>query len=123
MPKRFCQCHGCPACNTQAGSPGTLFDADATGTLKCPACQAVATQKRNARAPRAARGYDAAHDRERAKWAPVVAAGQAWCMETECLMEDRYITPGTPWDLAHNKNRDGWRGPAHRRCNRATNKG
>jgi len=56
MPKRFCQCHGCPSCNTTTGSHGKLFDLDTTGTLKCPGCQAVATQKRNARPSSSQRG-------------------------------------------------------------------
>jgi hypothetical protein len=123
MPRRFCQCRGCTACNTQAGSHGTLFDADATRTLKCPPCQAVATRKRNARAPRAARGYGKRHDQVRKMYEPVIAAGNGWCAETSCLMPTRYISPGEPWDLAHNEDRTGYKGPAHRRCNRATNKG
>jgi hypothetical protein len=111
MPKRWCI--GCR----------NLFNLDSTGTLRCPACQKTATQKRNARAPRAGRGYDAAHDRERRRWEPVVAAGNGWCTQRECLEETRYIAPGAPWDLAHNEDRTGYKGPAHRRCNRATNKG
>lgn len=126
MPKRFCGCQGCPACaspDRKPGSHGKLFDLSLTGTLKCPPCQGIATQKRNARAPRAQRGYDAAHDRERKRWEPVVAAGNGWCAQPTCLEPTRYIPPGTPWDLAHNEDRTGWRGPAHARCNRATNKG
>jgi hypothetical protein len=44
MPKRWCI--GCRA----------LFDLDSTGTLRCPACQAAATTRRNARPSSSARG-------------------------------------------------------------------
>jgi hypothetical protein len=56
MPKRWCQCTGCPACNVTNGRHGILFDMDATGTLRCPVCQAVATARRNARPSSSARG-------------------------------------------------------------------
>lgn len=56
MPKRWCQCTGCPACNASGGRHGILFDMDATGTLKCPGCQAVATARRNARPSSSKRG-------------------------------------------------------------------
>jgi hypothetical protein len=56
MPKRWCQCTGCSACKITAGRHGTLFDLDTTGTLKCPACQAIATAKRNTRPSSSARG-------------------------------------------------------------------
>lgn len=70
------------------------------------------------RAPTVARGYGQQHRRERARWAPIVAAGHASCCQPVCLMPSRAITPGTPWDLAHDPTRTRWLGPAHRRCNR-----
>lgn len=33
-----------------------------------------------------ARGYGSEHQRERARWAPIVAAGEASCAEAICLM-------------------------------------
>ena len=65
-----------------------------------------------------ARGYGTAHQRERKRWARQVEAGKAHCTEPVCLMDDRWIPPGTPWDLAHGPTRDTYRGPAHHRCNR-----
>lgn len=46
MPKRWCIEPGCRK----------LFDADSTGTLRCPACQATATARRNARPSSSQRG-------------------------------------------------------------------
>lgn len=65
----------------------------------------------------------AQHKGMRAKLNPIVAAGQAHCTETTCLEEQdgrtRWIPPGTPWDVAHEDNGIDYKGPAHRRCNRA----
>jgi hypothetical protein len=61
-----------------------------------------------------ARGYGWAHQQIRARWAPLVAAGQVWC--ADC---GEWIPPGTPWDMGHNEARTAWTGPEHRRCNRA----
>jgi hypothetical protein len=65
------------------------------------------------------RGYGARHQAERARWRPIVDRGDAWCAEVVCLLASRWIRPGTPWDLAHDRNTGGYLGPAHRRCNRA----
>jgi hypothetical protein len=67
----------------------------------------------------AARGYGAAHQAERRRLAPTVAQGEGWCTELVCLMKTRWIRPGSPWDLAHDRASGGYLGPAHRRCNRA----
>lgn len=61
-----------------------------------------------------ARGYGTAHQAERKRWSPVVAAGQAWC--ARC---GRWIAPGQPWDLDHAADRTAYLGPSHRRCNRS----
>ena len=65
----------------------------------------------------AAPAYGAEHQRERDLWRPTVDAGQAHCAEPICLMPDRWIEPGTPWDLAHDRREGGYHGPAHKRCN------
>lgn len=70
-----------------------------------------------------ARGYGTQHQRERKRWAPVVARGDAYCTETLCLIErdggSRWIEPGAAWDLAHTPDRLAYLGPAHSRCNRS----
>jgi hypothetical protein len=90
------------------------------GTLtqgsRCPACQ---PRRRRTQAPTAARGYDASHKRERARWQPIVDAGRAWCHAAICLMPDRAIEPGTGWDLGHTPDRAAWTGPEHSKCNQA----
>lgn len=69
-----------------------------------------------------ARGYGRPHQKLRASWKPYVDAGMVECHATECLEEQdgrtRWILPGTPWDLGHNRDRTAWTGPEHRRCNR-----
>ncbi len=65
-----------------------------------------------------ARGYGHRHQKQRAKWQPTVDAGQAWCHAALCLMGDRWIEPGSQWDLGHTIDRTGWTGPEHARCNR-----
>jgi hypothetical protein len=67
----------------------------------------------------AERGYSGEHARLRRKWTPTVDAGQAHCTETICAYNTRWIPPGTAWDLAHDRANGGYRGPAHRKCNRA----
>lgn len=63
--------------------------------------------------------YRYAHQQERKRWAPVVAAGEAYCTEPICLMRSRWIPPGTPWHLSHDAATGRWIGPSHRRCNLA----
>jgi hypothetical protein len=63
--------------------------------------------------------YGYTHQKERDRWRPIVAADQASCAELICLMPSRHITPGTAWDLAHDRIHGGYLGPAHRRCNRS----
>lgn len=63
------------------------------------------------------------HKELRAKLGAEVQAGRAWCCETICLEErdgrTRHIPPGAPWDVAHSDDGLTYKGPAHRRCNRA----
>lgn len=65
------------------------------------------------------RGYGAKHQAEKERHRPTVDAGQAHCAELVCLEPDRWIQPGSAWDLAHDRANGGYLGPAHRRCNRA----
>lgn len=65
------------------------------------------------------RKYGWAHAKARRRYAPLVAAGNAWCTEPRCLMTSRWIPPGSSWDLAHNRTTGEYRGPAHTRCNRS----
>lgn len=65
------------------------------------------------------RGYGSDHQKVRAQWAPIVESGEAWCAEVVCLEPSRWIRPGTPWDLAHSRDRTAYLGPAHARCNRS----
>ena len=74
---------------------------------------------RRYRGTRQERGYDAEHDRLRAAWKPIVDAGDADCHEPICLEPERWIKPGTDWDLSHSKDRSGWTGPSHATCNRS----
>jgi hypothetical protein len=66
-----------------------------------------------------ARGYGSPHQKLRARWKPVVDAGQANCHATVCLMPARLIIPGTLWNLGHTPDRTGWTGPEHEKCNKA----
>jgi hypothetical protein len=59
------------------------------------------------------------HPVVRAAWKPYVDAGETNCAELICLMPSRWIEPGTPWDLAHDRRTGGYLGPAHARCNRS----
>jgi hypothetical protein len=73
---------------------------------------------RTRRVPDSARRYGYDHRKLRDRTARTVNAGGAQCAELICLMPDRWIPPGTRWDLAHAA--DGsYLGPAHARCNRA----
>jgi hypothetical protein len=75
--------------------------------------------RRDERSSRLERGYGADHDKERRRWRPIVAAGGAQCANPICLRSNRLIHPSEPWDLGHNEDRSGWRGPEHRECNRS----
>lgn len=63
------------------------------------------------------------HRAERKRWAPVVKAGEAYCVEPRCLVElaggTRLIVPGTAWDVCHDPTATYYLGPGHARCNRS----
>ena len=65
------------------------------------------------------RGYSGQHPKLRAKWKPLVDAGQVSCHASICLMPTRWIPPGSSWHLGHTPDRTGWTGPEHERCNEA----
>ena len=82
---------------------------------RCPACRAVAERARDTRrGSRQDRGYDAEHEAERRRWAPLVEAGRVAC--ARC---GQPITIGQAWDLGHTDDRLAWTGPEHAGCNRA----
>jgi hypothetical protein len=96
--KKACGSFGCPE--------------RVVGRTYCPEHRA----ERDRRANTTQRGYGAEHQALRATWAPIVEAGGVQCWR--CHEE---IAPGSPWDLGHSDDDRGtYRGPEHRRCNRAT---
>lgn len=98
---RVCAEPGCPTITTSS---------------RCPAHTRARDRQRGSRQ---ARGYDAGHDRERSRWAPLVAAGAVDCRAAACLEPRRRIAPDAAWDLGHTADRRHWTGPEHARCNRA----
>jgi len=63
------------------------------------------------------RGYDHAHRKQRARWAPLVARGTV-----DCWRCGQPIQPDEAWDLGHDDHdRTITRGPEHaRQCNRSS---
>jgi len=66
----------------------------------------------------AKRGYGSAHQRERAKWEPIVAKGGVMCARQGANCIGKPIQPGQPWDLGHNDDRTAYNGPECVPCNR-----
>lgn len=98
---RVCAQPGCP---------------ELTTTRHCPA---HTREVEEARGSRQQRGYDAAYDRARQRWAPHVAACTVHCHADLCIEPSgRLILPHQPWDLGHDEQRR-IRGPEHARCNRS----
>lgn len=95
--KRVCKRKGCPTLIDHAGY-----------------CTTHDRQADKERGRRQARGYDAAHERLRRHWAPMVAMGAV-----QCARCSRPILPGQPWALDHTDDRSGYLGPSHERCNNA----
>ena len=79
-------------------------------------CERHRRARDRARGTRQQRGYDSEHDRLRAEWAPIVAAGGVRCASPRC---GRIISPDEDWDLGHTADRRGYRGPEHAQCNRS----
>lgn len=77
---------------------------------RCAACE---RQRDARRGSRQQRGYDAGHEAERRRWAPLVNAGQVAC--ARC---GQAIGAGARWDLGHIDDRTAWTGPEHATCNR-----
>lgn len=102
MPARWCI--DCRAMYDRASAPG----------LRCPACQAVTTQRRNARPNTRSRGYGGQHQRVRDQ---LLAR---WRQGDPCVLCGRPMMDRRKIDLAHNENRSGWKGLSHAACNRAT---
>lgn len=88
MAKRVCGQPGCP----------TISDG--------PRCTEHARPNANAR------GYDAAHRQERAKWQLIISK-TGW----PCSRCEGRIQPNDDWHLDHTDDRDGYLGPSHARCN------
>ena len=61
--------------------------------------------------------YGYAHQKVRVQLGKIIAAGDGWCAQPECVMPTRWIPPGAPWDVAHDDTGTITIGPAHRRCN------
>lgn len=62
-----------------------------------------------------ARGYGAAHQAERKRWAKVIETYGHRCWRCH-----RMIVAGMAWDLGHDDNdRSRYQGPEHRHCNRS----
>lgn len=85
---------------------------DATGTQRCPGCQAQATTARNQRGNTTARGYGSAHQQARAQYLA------AWQPGDPCAHCEQPMWTKDGLDLAHTENRTGYRGLAHDVCNR-----
>lgn len=79
-------------------------------------CAAHRRAREVKRGSRQARGYGAAHEALRRRYAPFVARGKVTCWR--CGLK---IEPTEPWDLGHDDDdRARYTGPEHVRCNRAT---
>ena len=57
------------------------------------------------------------HKNQRRHWARIIAQGEGYCAEPICLMEERWIEPGTPWHVCHDPTGTHYIGPGHQRCN------
>lgn len=72
------------------------------------------------------RGYGNDHQKQRRRYAPLVASGAAecWrCIENGRTPQEARIDPNEPWDLGHDDTdptRRRYKGPEHVKCNRAT---
>ena len=103
MPKRWCI--GCRR----------LFDMDSTGTLRCPACQAPVTARRNARPSSSKRGLGwKFSERKKADAAYQQAVTCHWCGQPFTASDPKTA------DHVQPRSQGGAEGPivaAHRSCN------
>jgi 5-methylcytosine-specific restriction endonuclease McrA len=112
MPKRWCQCTGCPACGNSCRK---LYDLDSAPGLRCPACQARATIKRNARPSSSARGLGWAFTRRKqADRGYTEAAVCHWCKKPFTADDPKTADHLTPRSRGGS---DGAIVAAHRSCN------
>ena len=75
-------------------------------------CAPHRSEHERSRGTKQQRGYDANHDRTRARWAPKVATGTVRCARCGTL-----IRPTDRWHLDHTDDRRGYLGPSHEFCN------
>ena len=61
--------------------------------------------------------YGRRHREQRARDAAIVAEGDAYCAEVECLMPSRWIAPTDRWASAHDPTGTYYVGISHGRCN------
>lgn len=59
-------------------------------------CTTHRRERDKARGTSSERGYDYAHQQDRAAWAPLVATGRVQCRRAPHLLD-----PDDPWDLGH----------------------
>jgi hypothetical protein len=101
MGLRPCLGNGTPCPNLSAGP-------------RCDSCRLAKQRARDThRATPTQRGYDQAHRLRRQQWEPKVRAGVV-----DCARCHQPIRPGQAWDLDHDDDRTGYRGPSHADCNR-----
>jgi hypothetical protein len=86
-----------------------------TGTHRF--CTKVCRERAKALQPGRQTRYSYRHQELRKQVARLVAAGSAVCARCR-----EPIVPGEPWDLDHADDGNGYLGPSHRACNRATAK-
>lgn len=107
-----------PACRLGAGVGVTVrvcIEAGCPALTRKTRCHEHERAKDRERGTSGERGYDYAHQQERAAWAPLVATGNVKCWRC-----GEYITAGAAFDLGHDDaDRSKYRGPEHVGCNRA----
>lgn len=104
MPRRLCA-----KCATVTNGPS-----------HCPTCHAQRQAAlNNSRGTTSERGYGQLHTALRRRYQPLIDAGAGICSMPQCIELTRAIPPGSPWDLNHTPDREGYTGPAHPSCNRS----
>ena len=85
------------------------------GTGQHRFCTPVCRERARGRGTRSPARYGNLHKKLRQAVAVQVASGRVACVRC-----GGPIAPGEPWDLGHVDGGDGYAGPEHRACNRAT---